>query len=726
MSILNHKFKTPTQIRQSLAKKYETDSTCVDAFAETISTATPNQYFHQAINLLKLDLSEIFKYRNASDQINEATFKKWFPYIENQTTCRTILSWLDPERDFIYNSHGLRLLKNRYLRTSEPIQYCMLRIAYLFIPNNVHEDLLDLCLWKVMYDVFSCGFMHVSSILADADKAHKKIVPGEACRLVVLNPNYDRECVDQINDVCNLISLGVGVGMSASTVPLNGSTTNGKIRDGFKAFARKLDSCNYLSIYERKPKIAIYIDAHNDTFIEACDLRNPIKNHLENVFVGIMMSDYFIECYENDELWYLFPGDARLDGKSLCDYSGDEYKTMYKRFVDAKLYSRTIPSAELMDYLVTSISESGAPYVVWSDNVNRFSNHKHLGKIKTLNLCAEITNYATADRSSSCTLMSVNHAMYKDFPEVFASIYTYVSDLSRFPEFDGVETCESEFKNKKMSTYAYVMGFLGTWSLNVFMGQERQYRELGVSPLGIHDMAMIGNVDPLDIIAEVSEAFYKGSIHASCKHYQCYQQKCQNYIGSPFSQGIPQWSLRGESDAISTNWDSTCELMKQGMSNSLLTAQAPTATTSMLVCVAESVTLPVSIIMSRESENGRNDVICYGLLSKILNNPTKDVELTNDIARQVEMYRLSAPFVDQSQSTMFSIKLTRQNVLDLIINTYVAKLKTAIYYTVPKQINNTLTIVRTESSAKRYYSQMDDSEPKKKLSRRPSCDACSA
>lgn len=730
---------TVIQVRQMLAKSDDPVAAC-DTFARTLLSRASGgnvPYLAQAVNMLKTDLLEAADCRRNSDRLDMESFGKWFPTAAQPDA---MFAWLQPDRDFVYNAHGLRLLRNRYLRPNEPIQYCMLRLAKLFAPTD------DLRTLRLMYEVLSCGFMHTSSILADADQADSKIVPGEACRLLVANPNYNREFVNQVNEVCNLISLGVGVGMSATTVPLMGKTQNGQIRTGFRSFAKKLDSCNYLTIYERRPKIAIYIEMHNDTIYEAFELRNPLRTHLDNVFVGVMVSDYFIECYENDADWYLFPGDARLEGRTLCEFSGAEYARMYKRFVAAGLYSKVVHSAALLDDLVTCIAETGSPYVVWSDYVNRFSNHRHLGKIKTLNLCAEITNFASVEQSSSCTLMSINHATFRDFPDTLALVYAYVRELSTFDDatddddngaaYCGLDEYAGDDVGSEMARYAYALGFIGTLALNNFMGTERKHRELGVSPLGVYDMALIGDVDPIKMIANVSEAMYKGCVHASCRFSRQHDVQCAYYSGSPFQQGVPQWLLRELPP--SSDWTITRRLMTGGMANSQLTAQAPTATTSMLVGVAESVTLPMSVLMSRESENGRNDLLCYGLFYKLMAEPDADIDLANDIDRQILMYKRSAPFVDQSQSTMFSLVMSRQNILNLIMDTYHAQLKTSIYYTLPKQINNTLTIVRSAAAAessppdqslKRSNTAADaanEDGPSSVQRRRPSCEACSA
>lgn len=709
--------RTPTQLRMELARQFsgaggrgdDGDDNEVgigyfksDDFLSTNNNNIKNDLFNYSFKQLEIDVCEIFKYRNRCDPINRTTLEKWFP---NLTNYDDIFNWIDCDRDFIYNAHGLRVLMNRYMRKNEPIQYCMLRIAKLFSHHGPTTDnscclLLDYDTWHLFYDIISCGFLHTSSILADADQADESILPGEACRLMVTCKSYDRKFIKQMEKVCTLISLGVGVGLGASTIPLRGYNENGKIRDGFVSVTKKLDSCNYLSVYERKPKIAMYISIHNDTIYEAFNLKSPLKqHHLENIFIGLLIPDYFMTCLKNKTYWYLFPGDATLDddgngnggGANLSDFSGKEYEMMYERFVTAGLYTKKVKATALMESIIESLATSGTPYIIFDDHVNRFSNHQHLGKIKTLNLCAEITNYSDAVNSSSCTLMSVNCAMYRDFVDISRRrIYNskYLQNDIGF-----TKTCD-QFQYPDLARFAFMLGYMGTMALNNFMGPKRERREIGINPCGIFDMAVLANLEPTKVCAEVSEAMYMGAIHASHKYFLETGSMCVNYPNSPFSQGRPQWCLRDVKPTV--DWTHTLNIMTKGMANSMLTAQAPTATTSLLVGTTESATLPMSLVIAKESENGRNGIIVYGLLAKILNN--EQIILNNDLEKQVLMYAVSAPFIDHSQSTMYSLELNKQKIFDLIIAAYRAKLKTAIYYILPKQQNPTLSTVRKLNS----------------------------
>lgn len=657
-----------------------------------------------AIKSLLHDVIKINEYHRTSDIIDEVSFKKWFPKCNNILP----LTWINVNRDYIYNSHGLRILINRYLRPNEPIQFCMLRMAKLLFGTDWDDFDRDEQYggWFMFYTLLSCGFVHISSVLADADQADPTIISGEACRLVVATKNYDREFIKQMEEVSKMISLGVGVGMGASTIPRVGTKENGKIHGGFRNVVKKLDSCNQLSIYERKPKIALYISIHNDTIFDVFDLRTPTKEHIENVFFGVMINDYYMYCLRNKYMWYLFPGNVTLNGKYLSDFSGAEYVTMYKKFVDAKLYTRKIMATDLMELLLNSIAESGSPYVIWDDVVNRYNNHMHLGKIKTLNLCAEITNYASYEETSSCTLISLNFAMFSDFQSVQTSLFEYLRHVD--PVFNDLYWNIIDFYNQtdllylEQMKFSYMLGYMGTWMLNMFMGKDRKQRELGISPMGIYDMAVMTNSEPEKLIGPVSDTMYLGAIQSSCKYSHDYNVICNRYMGSPFSMGRPQWMLRNKQTYI--KWPKVVfSNMRAGMANSMLTAQAPTATTAMLCGVTDSVTLPLSILMSKESENGRNAVITYGILNHILCNSDHKFNLKNDISLQVELYAKSAPFIDQSQSTIFHIDLTKQNIFNLLKATYLAELKTAIYYIIPKPINPTLNIIRSTVELAEHY-----------------------
>lgn len=671
--------KTPYSVRLELSELTKNELIAV-------TMKPPDDDMNVIYSALAQDTMAVQNYRSACDPVTYMSFRDWFgDRIHTDVPFR----WIDTRRDYVFTAAGVQVLATRYLLKREPIQYAMLRIAMLFVKQRV-EDMEEL---KVFYDMLSTGMLHVSSILADAENADATtIVPGEACRLMVCRPDYNAGLIRQLEHVCCTVNMGVGVGLGASTVPLHGRTDKGCIRTGFTSFVKRLDSCNLMTLHERKPKTAVYIHVHNDTVFEALELKKPNSGQrCENVFIGLLMSDYFMHCVYKNLAWYLFPADLRVDGVSLHDLRPDEYEAVYKSWVDLKLYTVAIDARVLMKRIVESLCTSGSPYIIWVDAVNRYNNQQHLGVIKTLNLCAEITNYADCENSSSCTLMSANVALYREHSAVQESIREYMEKRygARF------EDCGAD-EDAKLARHSYTLGYMATVALNNLL-DDRGRREIGVNPLGVYDAAVLADAaqDPVRVCAMVSEALYKGAVQASCDYSRVHGIVCDNYAGSQFHFGVPQWKLRQRPDRqLRFDWSELMLQMRAGMANSMLTSQAPTATTSLFIGVTESVTIPMDLVVSRESENGRNKTVMYGLMCRKLRDCTYKLQLPTDIDTQVNMYAASAPFVDHSQSTMFTVNLSGQTVFDLIKRTHKSGLKTGIYYVLPKQLQPSLTIIR--------------------------------
>lgn len=653
------------------------------------------------LSSLRNDVRAVQQHRSTID----AT-RMWYANVDSRYIER-----VDETRDFIYTDHGVQILKNRYLYAGEPIQHAMLRIASTLsrVPLNEHDRFTE-----ILYHALSCGMLHVSSILAAADSASPFIVPGEACRLMVANDTYDHQTIEQMEEISRMISLGVGVGMCVNSIPRFGMTERNKIRSGFRAYAKRLNACNFVTLHERRPKIAMYLHVHCDTIFDALDLKVPSKMPLENVFFGFMIPDHFMNKVRNDEDWYLFDGSQKHDGHTLDEFMGKEYAEKYEHWVANKWYTEKKKARTVMNAIITSITESGSPYIVWSDTVNLFNNQRSLGPIKTLNLCAEITNYASVDNASSCTLLSCNVGLMDEYPDVAARIYDFLAEKRAFYD----DASDFGTRHKDVARFAQMLGYVGTMALNAFMGPERRRREIGLSPLGVYDLSLVIEEDPYETCAIVTEALYKGAVQASCDEHASLGVECVNYEGSEFARGRPQWFLRNH--VPRSDWSNVCLNMTLGMANSMLTAQAPTATTALLTGMCESVLLPMAPLIAKESENGRDRSISYGLSRRSMNSARLYTDIPRDVSDQLRMYEKSVPFVDHSQSTMFTLELDSQKLFDLLVLTFNAKLKTGLYYALFKQSNPTLPLLRRP----RILEEIATREKTTTEGRNVDCDAC--
>lgn len=639
---------------------------------------------------LSENVSKIEEYRKTCVY----NFNERFPTLDAVVWC----NWLVHERDFMLSTHGLHVMKTRYLFDREPIQFCMLRIAMRLVGDFNYE------LLRLTYDLLSCCVLSVSSILAASSYQDKSLRvdvdanlnSGEACQLHVLGYDYDVNTMRQTSNISSALCMGVGIGVGASTVPLIGSNEPGKIRTGFHELCQKFEHANTMTMYERKPKTAIYLNICYETCLEIFTMKIPAESPMHNVFFGLFIPDLFLECVKRDEMWYLFSGTTKdHNSKRLEDYYGDAFVVAYYDWIATEKYTNKIRAKELMQRIVHCQLLSGSPYIMWSDNINRYNNQAHLGLVKTSNLCAEIVNVSTPEKPSSCTLISCNMATIRDHTVELSRMYRFIDlmhDRQIMSEIRDqfILANDNDDVMGECAKYAYAVGYMSCLIMNCFMGK-REYRELGISPMGLQDMAFITERDPVELCSVVSESMYRGAVQASCHVAQkprtmehvlgsCRGIVDAHYPGSYFSEGRPQWALRNA--PVKSNWHELQREMKLGMANSMLTAQAPTATTSLLVDNTESVLLAMDIFTLKESESGRYLSMAYGMMTKYMNCNTDISRLTlrPSVDEQLAMYGVSAPFIDQSQSVMLSIELDSQAIFDALIKSKKHNLKTAVYY----------------------------------------------
>lgn len=641
------------------------------------------EYLNNTSDFLYQDVNAVFNLRKLSLPVNFETFKFCF---DNYTEME--FAWLNLDRDFIYCEAGIHLLKERYLKvinykgcTSfiEPIQYMVLRTA-----NTLTKGYPELT--EIAYDLLSCGFLVQSSVLAD-DNCH-----GNACKLYQSEGDYGLNLIKQLAQIKIDLNVGTGIGLGFHTIRLKSKESPNTLSNSFRDILEDLNSYHNLCMQKRLPKTAIYIPIHNNTIFEVLSMKNQ-RTGFKHVFGAVILNSYFMECVENEKEWYLFSGDEIEELHNAK--TRDEYESIYKTLVSEQKYEAQVSASKLFDDIAKSLETSSGVYIIHDDALNKYNNNYHLGKIKTLNLCSEITNFTTVSDPSVCTLISANIAMFSEFPEIVLKCKKYIAKVFGIQVHDFCDSFK-ELKLKIALEYTFIVGFMGCILLNSRIGG-RKNREIATSPMGMHDAAIILNLNPVYVCEMLSEALYKGSIVASCKFYEIYGIKCNLFDGSQFSIGKPQWKLRDVK--INSEWDNVCKMMKKGMSNTALTAQAPTATTSQLVSVTESVQLLLDPVYVRNFASKSTRCASYGFTTKFLKE--KKYEFLKSMAyipksencnQQLEMYKKSAPFIDHSQSTYFNIELNRPTIKKLIIDTFNAKLKTGIYYIKGFERNKSLTM----------------------------------
>jgi ribonucleoside-diphosphate reductase alpha chain len=144
----------------------------------------------------------------------------------------------------------------------------------------------------------------------------------------------------------------------------------------------------------RRGSAACYLPVDHPEIEEFIEMRRPTggdpNRKALNLHHGVLLSDAFMRAVENDEQWGL---------KSPADGT----------------VQQTISARNLWIRLLTARIETGEPYIIYIDTVNRLiPQHHKLANltVKTSNLCSEITlptgiDKDGRDRTAVCCLSSL-------------------------------------------------------------------------------------------------------------------------------------------------------------------------------------------------------------------------------------------------------------------------------------------------------------------------------
>ena len=314
---------------------------------------------------------------------------------------------IDRSRDSYLTEFGKDTLLDRYLLQGESFQDLFARVAMYYSDDAAHAQRL--------YDYISkLWFMPATPILSNGGTDRGLPI---SC---FLNESDDSlsGIVDLWNENVWLASRGGGIGSYWGNLRSIGEKVgrNGKT-SGIIPFIRVQDSLT-LAISQgslRRGSAAVYLPVHHPEIEEFIELRRPTggdpNRKALNLHHGIVISDAFMRAVEKDEEW------ALLSPKD---------NTVIERISARSLWIR----------ILTARIETGEPYLLFSDHINRAipEHHKLAGlNVKMSNLCSEITLPTGKDqhgqeRTAVCCLSSLNLETF----EAWEDHPTFIEDCCRF------------------------------------------------------------------------------------------------------------------------------------------------------------------------------------------------------------------------------------------------------------------------------------------------------
>ncbi|WP_143589751.1 ribonucleoside-diphosphate reductase subunit alpha [Thalassospira mesophila] len=324
--------------------------------------------------------------------------------VQHEKGARVIV---DRTRDELLTDFGKAVLTDRYLMPGESYQDLFARVASYYGDNADHAQRI--------YDYMSKHwFMPATPILSNGGTTRGLPI---SCFLNEADDNL-AGIVDLWTENVWLAARGGGIGSYWGNLRSIGEKVgkNGKT-SGVVPFIRVMDSLT-LAISQgslRRGSAAVYLPVSHPEIEEFSEMRRPTggdpNRKTPNLHQGVSVSDAFMRAVENDEEWALT---SPKDGHVV----------------------RKVSARSLWIRLLTSRVETGEPYMLFIDTVNRAvpQHHKMAGlSVKTSNLCAEITlptgrDHHGGDRTAVCCLSSLNLEHYQTWKEE----PQFIEDILRF------------------------------------------------------------------------------------------------------------------------------------------------------------------------------------------------------------------------------------------------------------------------------------------------------
>ncbi len=376
-----------------------------------------------------------------------------------------------------YTSYTLKTFDGkRYLERFED-RVCMVAAALADGDEQFALALVD--------EMISGRFQPATPTFLNLGKAQR----GEPVSCFLLRIEDNMESIARgINSALQLSKRGGGVALLLSNIREHGAPIKHieNQSSGVIPVMKLLeDSFSYANqLGARQGAGAVYLHAHHPDIFRFLDTKRENadeKVRIKTLSLGVVVPDITFELAKNNEPMYLFsPYDVeRAYGVPFADIDVTE---KYHEMVDDKRIRKTkIDAREFFQRLAEIQFESGYPYIVFEDTVNRANPIK--GKITMSNLCSEILqvstpsrfnedlSYAEVGKDISCNLGSLNIALTMDSPDFGRSVETAIRGLTAVSDQTSIESVPSV---KRANAAGHAIG-LGQMNLHGYLARERIY-----------------------------------------------------------------------------------------------------------------------------------------------------------------------------------------------------------------------------------------------------------
>lgn len=558
-----------------------------------------------------------------------------------------------------YTSYTLKTFDGqRYLERYED-RVCMVALALARGNETLARDLVD--------EVMAGRFQPATPTFLNAGKKQR----GELVSCFLLRVEDNMESIGRsINSALQLSKRGGGVALSLTNIREAGAPIKNieNQSSGIIPVMKLLeDSFSYANqLGARQGAGAVYLNAHHPDIMRFLDTKRENadeKIRIKTLSLGVVIPDITFELARENEDMYLFsPYDVeKVYGVPFTEISVTEkYREMVQ---DARIRKKKIKAREFFQVIAEIQFESGYPYIMFEDTVNRAN--PIAGRITMSNLCSEILQVSDASlfnedlsykhmgKDISCNLGSLNIASAMDSADFGKTIETSIRALTAVADMSNISSVPSVAKGNAES---HAIG-LGQMNLHGYLARERIYygSEEGVDFTNIYFYTVTYHaIRASNLIAQEKGESFKGfenSKYASGEYFNKYTE--QQWL--PATERVRElFETAGIQIPTQEDWQELKTLvMTKGLYNQNLQAVPPTGSISYINHSTSSIHPIVSKIeIRKEGKIGR----VYYPASYLTNDNLEYYQDAYEIGPEkiIDTYAAATQHVDQGLSlTLF-------------------------------------------------------------------------
>ena len=604
---------------------------------------------------------------------------------------KELADYIDPDRDFLFNYEGVKLLADRYLvqgMDGEVLELPQERfMAIAMHLASVEEDKVHYA--KAFYDLLSKLKMTVATpTLANAGTTFSQL---SSCFISTVSDNL--WSIYDVNSKFSKVSKhGGALGIYLGKVRSLGSDIRGfsNASGGVIPWVRLYNDTAVAvdQLGRRKGGASITLDIWHKDLYEFIDLRTnngDDRRKAHDIFPAISIPDIFMERLINRQDFSLFdPHEVeKLMGFSLEDYydKDEKHKEFSERYKlcenDSRLAKITVPALDIMKKIMKSAVETGTPFIFFRDTVNRANPNSHAGMIYGSNLCHEIAQNMSETKFVSEEIVSENGK---------SKIVTTVESGDMVTcNLNSINLGNVAFDELKENVPLQIRMLDNVITLNMFPVSDAEvtslkYRAIGLGVSGYHHYLAKNAIawENEKHIEEADRLFEEIAYNAIKASMELAREKgaYAEFEGSKWQTG----EYFDERGYVSERWQELKkDVMKYGLRNGYLMAVAPTGSTSNIAGTTAGID-PIFKKFFVEEKKGS----FTPKTAPELNDETfwyyKEAHYINQLW-SIRACAARQRHIDQAQS--FNLYITpdvkAKDILDLYVEAYKSGIKT-IYY----------------------------------------------